>query len=480
MKLNRKEFLNVLGLGGTGLFLGKGRQKEEQPYKLYRDQEFNMHGFAAPKIPTVRIGFIGVGERGSGTVRRLAGIEGVDIKALCDVVPHRVENSIKSLREEFPKYQPDAYTENKDSWKKVCERDDIDLIYTATPWHMHAEIVIYAMEHGKHAFTELPVGRSVEECWRVVETSERTRKHVFMESGSCHRGVAATVLNMARNGVFGEIVHGEGAYIHDRISDNDVRWKRNPENNNWFGYRPWRLQENVNHNGNLYPQHGLGPVSQIMDLNYGDAMDYMVSISSDDFSMAPKMEEMASQDDFYKPYVGLTFRGNMNTSIIRTKKGRTIMLQHDISSPRPNVRFNLISGTHGTFQATPQPARFSRSHDGWMEAEEFEALLEKYEPSMTRTFNQKRDKAKHISTGRSYSRVTASDWRLIDCLRNGLPLEMDVYDAALWSVISPLSEWSVQRQGASVKIPDFTSGSWKTNKRGMNVSLQGGGTTELI
>src|SRR5690606_9036310 len=129
-------------------------------------------------------------------------------------------------------------------------------------------------------------------------------------------------LHMVRQGVFGDIIHGEGYYIHDRVSSNGTRWKRDPENNNWFGFRPWRLQENVNHNGNLYPEHGLGPVAQLMELNYGDAMDYMVSISSDDFTMGKKMEEIAQKDDYFKPYVGLDFRGNMNTSIIRTKRGR--------------------------------------------------------------------------------------------------------------------------------------------------------------
>ncbi|MCL4114460.1 UNVERIFIED_CONTAM: hypothetical protein GTU68_038069 [Idotea baltica] len=459
-----------MGLGGSGLFFRKNPKENQSDYKLYHEQRFNMHGYAAPKIDTVRIGLIGIGERGTGTVRRLAGIQGVDIKALCDLVPQRVEDSIKSLREEFPKYNPETYTENESSWKKVCERDDIDLIYTATPWNLHAEIAIYAMEQGKHVYTELPVGLTIEECWKVVEASERTKKHVFMESGSCHEGMAATILNMSRHGVFGDIVHGEGTYIHDRVSNDKVRWTRDPQNSNWFGYRPWRLQEN----------HGLGPVSQIMDLNYGDAMDYMVSISSDDFTMAPKMEQIAQQDAYFKPYVGLNFRGNMNTSIIRTKRGRTIMLQHDISSPRPNVRFNLISGTNGVFQSYPRPAQFANHHDGWMPEEEFESLLEKYEPTITKTFNQKKKDASHDSSGGSYHNVTSTDWRLIDCLRNGLPIEMDVYDAALWSVISPLSEASVAREGASVKVPDFTSGSWKTNKRGMDISLEKGGNTGLF
>jgi len=480
MNLKRKEFVKLLGLGSSGMFFSKNRKEDQSHYKLTHEQKFNMHGYGAPKIDIVRIGLIGIGERGTGTVRRLAGIEGVDIKALCDLVPDRVINSIKTLNEEFPKYNPDSYTENNKSWKKVCERDDIDLIYTATPWKLHAEIAIYAMEHGKHVYTELPIALTVEDCWKVVETSERTKKHVFMESGSCHEGMAATILNMSRQGVFGEIVHGEGTYIHDRVSNDKVRWNRDPQNNNWFGYRPWRLQENVNRNGNLYPGHGLGPVSQIMDLNYGDAMDYMVSISSDDFTMAPKMEQISQQDHYFKPYVGLNFRGNMNTSIIRTKRGRTIMLQHDISSPRPNVRFNMISGTNGIFQSYPRPARFTHHHDGWMPSDEFEALLEKYEPTITKTFNQKKKATGHESKGGSYYNVTSTDWRFIDCLRNGLPIEMDVYDAALWSVISPLSESSVAREGASVKVPDFTSGSWKTNERGMDISLKKGGNTGLF
>lgn len=480
MKLNRKEFIRLLGWGGSGLFLGKSNSKEDLPYKLTHHQRFNMHGYAAPKLETVRVGLIGLGKRGTGTMRRLAGIEGVEIKALCDIVPHRVTNAAKSLKEEFPKYQPDTYTENKESWKEVCERDDIDLIYTATPWDMHSDIAIYAMEQDKHIYTELPVALSVEDCWKVVETSERTKKHVLMESGNCHEGMSATILNMARHGVFGDIIHGEGTYIHDRISNDQVRWTRDHNNDDWFGFRPWRLQENINRNGNLYPGHGLGPVSQIMDLNYGDAMDYMVSISSDDFSMGKKLEEAAQRDDYFKPYVGLDFRGNMNTSIIRTKRGRTIMLQHDVSSPRPNVRFNIISGTEGIFQAYPKPARFTHHHDGWMPQDEFEELLEKYEPAITKKFNARKERANHKNKSGSYNDVTATDWRFIDCLRNGLPIEMDVYDAALWSVITPLSEWSVAREGASVKVPDFTSGAWKTNKRGMDVSLKAGGDTLLI
>jgi hypothetical protein len=182
-------------------------------------------------------------------------------------------------------------------------------------------------------------------------------------------------------------------------------------------------------------------------------------------------------DDYYKPYVGLNFRGNMNTSIIRTKKGRTIMLQHDISSPRPGHRFELISGTKGVYNASPP--RIATSHDGWLPEQEFNSLVEKYTPELTKQFNEMVRRSGGAK-GRGYSRITETDWRLIDCLRNGLPLEMDVYDAALWSVITPLSEWSVAHEGNSIKVPDFTAGAWKTNKRGMDISLQNGGTTELV
>lgn len=477
MKMNRKSFLKIAGLAAFGSVV-KTKASNITHYLDNHVQEFNMHGFSAPKLDTVRVGFIGVGSRGSGSVIRLASIEGVNVRALCDLLPGRVNSALEFLNKEFPVHKPDTYSGDREIWKKVCEQKDIDLIYIATPWKLHAQIAIYAMEHGKHVYTELPVGVTVEECWQVVATSEKTRKHCYMGCGSGHDGIAAVVLNMARKGFFGELIHGEGHYIHDRVSDNEVRWARDKNNNNWFGYRPWRLQENVNRNGNLYAAHGLGPVSQIMDLNYGDKMDYLVSISSNDFTMGNKMKELAAVDNFYEPYIGLKFRGNINTTIIRTHMGRTIMMQHDISTPRPQHRFDLISGNKAIYRA--EPDRIATSDRGWLPQEEFDALVEKYTPEMIKRFNEKSEQSGKKHGNRSYERVALSDWRLIDCLRNGLPLEMDVYDAALWSVVTPLSEWSVANEGATIKVPDFTNGAWKTNKRGMDVSLQHGGTTNLV
>lgn len=452
---------------------GAGGKNEGAPFQQKHTQEFNMHGYAAPRLETVRVGFIGIGSRGSGTVERFARIEGVSVIALCDLYEDRARAARKAIRE-FSDHDSELYHGSEDTWKQLCERDDIDLVIISTPWKWHAPQAIYAMEQGKHAGVEVPAAKTIEECWELVKTSEQTRRHCMMLANSAYGDFNILTINMARRGFFGELVHGEGAYIHDRVSNTESRWVRNPDNHNWFGYRPWRLKENINRNGNLYPTHGLGTICQVMDLNYGDQMDYMVSVSSNDFTMAARMEELAERDDYYQPFVGLQFRGNMNTSIIRTQKGRTIMLQHDISSPRPNVRYNLISGTRAIARQYPLPARIATGHEGWLPQEEYEALEEQYRPEISRKMGAiTREIGGHGGVDMMMS------WRLIDCLRHGIPLDMDVYDAALWSCIAPLSEWSVAHEGNSVKVPDFTSGAWKTNERGMDIELRHGGTTRL-
>ncbi len=463
---NRRDFLKVSSLAAAGLIMGgSGQSNSNNPIKAEHSQQFNMHGYAAPALDVVRLGIIGIGSRGSGAVRRLASIEGVDIKALCDLESDRVDAAIESIKEYS--HNPDSYSGGEDEWKKVCDRNDIDLIYTATPWDLHTPICVYAMEHDKHAYTELPAAKTIEECWQLVETSERTRKHCIQMSSSCHSGRQAVLLNMARQGVFGELIHAEGAYIHDLL----MNYNFDPTQY----HNMWRLKENAERNGNLYPQHGFVPIAQMMDLNHGDQLDYMVSISSNDFMMGETAERLAEEDEFWDPYVGRDYRGNMNTSIIRTQKGRTIMLQHDVTSPRPRPSLPLVSGTKGIYSKE----RFATSHEGWFSEEKYDKLFEEYTPMITKRFNEMVSEAGGVE-GRGYSRVNATDWRLIDCLRNGLPVEMDVYDAALSSAISPLTEFSVANQGNSVKAPDFTAGAWKNNKRGMDIALKnGGGNTSI-
>ncbi|SHG22618.1 Predicted dehydrogenase [Fodinibius roseus] len=464
----RKEFLKFLGLAGfsgTGVLSNWMSQDEKgNPYKKTQPQRFNMRGYAAPPLETVGVGIIGVGNRGSGAVRRLSRIEGVDIKAISDLEQERVEEAIDSISD--TDHNPEGYWGDEEEWKKVCDRNDIDLIYICTPWEWHTPMAVFAMKHEKHAATEIPAAQTIEQCWELVETSEKTRRHCMMLENACYDFFEMVTLNMVRDGFFGEIMHGEGAYIHQLINHNFS--KDNYSN-------MWRLHENLNRNGNLYPMHGLGPIAQAMDINCGDQMDYMVSMSSDDFMMREKAEELAEEDDFWEQYTHWDYRGNMNTSTIRTHRGRTIMLQHDVTSPRPYSRIHLLSGTRGIARKWPLPAKIATGHEDWLSDEEFGELEEKYTPEITKRVGELAQEV-----GGHGGMDTLMDWRMIDCLRNGLPLEMDVYDAAQWSAVIPLSERSVANKSETLDVPDFTGGAWKTNERRMDIELREGGTTKII
>lgn len=471
MKNDRRNFLKLsglLGLGAASFASLKGHAGEtnagsnDSTFPRNNAGRFNMCGYAAPKLDTVRIGFIGLGNRGPGAVTRMNKIEGVDIKGLSDLREERVKYANGLLAE--GKHRPVFYSGGENEWKKLCERPDVDLIYIATPWHLHVPMAVYAMKQGKHVCVEVPAAKTIEECWQLVETSEATRKHCVILENCCYDFFELLTLNMARQGFFGETVHAEGAYIHDLLDQNFSK-------TSYQGM--WRLKENLR-NGNLYPTHGLGPVAQVLNINRGDKMDYLVSMSSNDFSMGAKAKELASQDDFYQPYAAKTFRGNMNTTTIRTAKGKTIMLQHDVSSPRPYSRIHLISGTKGAALKYPEPGRIATGHESWLPEKEFKELEEKYQPAIVKRVGEM---AKQV--GGHGGMDFLMDWRTVDCLRNGLPMDMDVYDAALWSAVAPLSEKSVAARSGSVTVPDFTSGWWKTNKP-VDVLLQNGGSTKVL
>lgn len=463
----RREFLKSTGLAGLGLF-GAGSVFAEEfqtlpleaKYGASRMQAFNMSGFAAPKIETVRIGVVGLGQRGPGAVDRLSKIEGVEIKALCDLLPERAEKAKKSL--EGTPHSPELYSGSAYAWKKMCERPDLDLIYIATPWEWHVPMAVFAMEAGKHTAVEVPAARTLDECWQLVETSERTKKHCMQLENCCYDFFEMMTLKMAREGFFGEVLHVEGAYIHDLL------WLNFDKDKGYQGM--WRLEENFR-NGNLYPTHGLGPICQILNVNRGDQMDYLTSVSSNDFQMKAKAQELAQEDAFWNSYAAKNYRGNMNTTVVKTKKGKTIMIQHDVTSPRPYSRLHVVSGTEGYAQKYPDQ-KVSKGHS-WMKEDEMKELQAKYTPEIVQKVGEL---AKQI--GGHGGMDFMMDWRLIDCLRNGLPLDQDVYDAALWSCITPLSEWSVANRSNSIDVPDFTCGHWKTNTP-VPITLEGGGTTKV-
>lgn len=478
MKNSRREFLSLGGLVSIGL-IGSGiapngipleydkgiselNQIQKRAIKNHT-QRFNMCNYATPKLHTVRLGFIGLGNRGPVHSTQTSRLEGAQIKALCDLRPEKAEAAKKQV--ELFGHHPDLYSGKEDEWKKLCDRDDIDAVYIATPWRLHTPIAVYAMNHGKHAFIEVPAAKTLEECWELVETSERTHKHCMMLENACYLFWDLLILNMVRQGFFGEIIHTEGGYIHDLL---DYNFDKNNLQD------MWRLKENTQRNGNLYPTHGLGPICQVMDINRGDKMDYLVSMSSDDFMMGKMAKERAAKDDFYKPYVNQTYRGNMNTTSIRTNKGRTIMLQHDVSSPRVKTLINLVSGTKAIAMEYPLPGRIATSHVGWLTEKELEELKEKYQPAIIKKIGEM---AKQIGGHGGIDFLM--NWHIIDCLRNGLPLSQDVYDAALWSAISPLSEWSVKNRSNSIDVPDFTCGAWKSNQP-VDLLLEKGANTRIL
>ncbi|HEY0867718.1 MAG TPA: hypothetical protein VGE01_10080, partial [Fimbriimonas sp.] len=305
-------------------------------------------------------------------------------------------------------------------------------------------------QKGKHAFIEVPAATTVEDCWRLVDTSERTQRHCMMMENVNYGRDELMVLNMCRQGVFGELLHGEAAYIHDlRGQMNEIE----------RGTGSWRTLEYTRRNGNLYPTHGLGPVAWYMDINRGDRFDYMSSVSSPSRARALWAKEHFPEGH---PRRALKFVcGDINTSIVKTVLGRTIMVQWDEQLPRPYNRLNLIQGTRGVWGGFPNRVvvEDQGSTEDWQQGEELRKWYEKYDhPLWTRLEKEALENGGH--GGMDFVML----WRIVYCLRNGLPMDQDVYDAAAWSVIGPLSEKSVANRGRSLDIPDFTRGQWRTMK----------------
>ena len=479
MKSKRRDFIKLTGAAGLGIAGGtvlkscstgqssENKQDQAAGFKKLEQshvQRYNMSGFTAPKIDVVGVGIIGLGNRGPGHMNNMSRIEGVEIRALCDVRPERAEAAKKRL--EGTIHNPVLYTENEDAWKKLCEQKDIDLVIITTPWYMHAKMAVYAMEQGKHAASEVVLAATIEECWQIVETAERTRKHCMMMANYAYNGFQLRTLNMARQGFFGDIVHGEGGYIANKIRNNfskEMYWDM------------WWLKQYANRKGNIYPIHGFEWICLLMDINRGDKLDFLISVESKDFKMGEIAKELASKDEFYKPFADKDFRGNINNSIIKTAQGRTIITQHDATTIRPSTLKEEICGTLRSALEHPRPARISDEQGRWISQEEYKALEEQYTPDILKKMGEIGKES-----GSEFGADILMSWRMIDCLHNGLPLDMDVYDGVSWSSVLPLSEWSVNNKSYPVEIPDFTKGAWKTNKRNMDITVAEGGNTKLV
>lgn len=400
----------------------------------------NVLSLICEPIPMVRIGFIGLGVRGLRAICRFKYISGAKIVALCD----KDIQTLKSAKNEVKNPEKITFTPR---WKEVCEHPDIDLVYISTDWLSHAEIAVYAMMCGKHAAVEVPAAFTVAECWQLVDTAESTRRHCMMLENCCYDEFELNTLNMLRQGVFGEVVHAEGGYIHDLRSLNFPPTKTSKRGMN-------RQNFALKHNGNLYPTHGLGPICQALNIHRGDRLKYLVSMSSKQLGITRYAEKTygASSPEAKKAYQ----LGDMNTTLIYTELGKTIMLQHDVSNPRPYSRIHSVTAVEGFFQKYPQPKiAVPPDTNQFLSQKAAKELLKKYEHPFMKEYGRK---AKRVAGDHFFDYIM--DSRLIYCLQNGLPLDMDVYDAAEWSCITELSEFSVRNGSIPVEIPDFTRGKW--------------------
>jgi len=303
------------------------------------------------------------------------------------------------------------------------------------------------MQHGKHVATEVPAAYTVEDCWKLVNTAEETRKNCMMLENVCYGSEELWILNMVKQGVFGTLTYAEAAYIHNL---------RGMLFNNSY-YNKWRIRHHLSRKGNLYPTHGLGPVTQYMDIERGDRLEYLISMSSPQASLTEHSKTIEPDNEFYDRSDFL--HGDLNTSLIKTAKGRMIALKHDVVTPRPYNRINAIAGTKGYHEGYPSRLSLQEKGHSWLNEETYQEYREKYEHPIWETMREEIEK--HGGHG---GMDFVEIYRLIDSLNKGLPLDMDVYDAASWSVVSPLSEISVEMEGVPVKFPDFTRGKWQEKR----------------
>ncbi len=445
---SRRDFLKASAGAGLGLTLGAAgaaadRADRETPaapgYEIPAGY-LSATGFAAEPLDLVRIGFVGVGLQGGSHVENFLGVEGVEVRAICDVDEPRAREVAQWVVDDG-RPAPDLYTRGETDYRRLCERDDIDLVFNATPWRWHVPVCVEAMRSGKHAAVEVPAAYTVEGCWELVETAEREARHCIMMENCCYGRRELMILGMVKAGLLGDLLHAECAYIHDlrAIKFSDV------------SEGLWRLAHSVDRNGNLYPTHGIGPVAQCMDINRGDQFAYLVSASSPQRGLSLYAERNLPADD---PRRGRSYAlGDMNTSIVKTRLGRTIMIQHDTTTPRPYSRINRVQGTAGVAAGYPDRV-FVEGRTEPHEWDELDSYREEFDHPLWRELEDAAAGAGH--GGMDY----LEDYRLIQCLRQGTPLDMDVYDAASWSVITALSERSVAEGSRPVEFPDFTRGRW--------------------
>ena len=422
-------------------------------------------GLTAPKLETVRVAFVGLGMRGPGAVERFTYIPGVQIVALCDYEEARAERMQNALRKAG--LPPAAIYSGEKGYEELCKRPDIDLVYVATDWDHHFPVAKCALENGKHTAIEVPSAMNLKQCWELIELSEHNRKHCMILENCCYDWYELNALNMAQHGVFGEILRGEGAYIHNLDDFWDYYWK-NPD-----GSDPeklgWRMKYNMENRGDVYATHGLGPVALAMNIHRGDRFTTLVAMDTKSVHGKDYVEKKTGKrPEVYR-------NGDQTTTLMRTAEGKVVEIQHNVMNPQPYNRLYKLTGTKGYATKYPEP-HFALdksqlaasgvapkvddlSSHGFLPEEEHNALWNKYTHPIIKKYGEMAQKV-----GGHGGMDFFMDARLVYCLQNGLPLDMDVYDLAEWCCLAELGTLSMDNNCASVAFPDFTRGAWNKVK----------------
>ena len=406
-------------------------------------------GMTADPIDVVRVGFVGLGMRGYSAVDRFVHVPDSKIAALCDVEADRVARSVAVL--ERNGLEPAlTFSGSEDAWKGLCESPEVDLVYICTDWKSHVPIALYAMECGKHVAIEVPAATTLEDIWALIDMSEKTRRHCMMLENCVYDFFEMSTLAMAQAGLFGEVIHVEGSYHHCL----DPFWGEYWNN--------WRLEYNKEHRGDVYPTHGIGPVCQVLGIHRGDRMKTLVSMDTKAIN-GPKVYELKTGT----PCPEFKNADQTNT-LIRTENGKTMLIQHDVMTPRPYDRMYQVVGTDGYAGKYPVSLYCLRENtsleDGYdalgtekiYSGEALKSLQEGYPNALLNPEFVELAKSVGGHGGMDF----IMDYRLIYCLHNGLPLDMDVYDMAEWCCISDLSRISLENGSMPVEVPDFTRGDW--------------------
>jgi hypothetical protein len=427
MSLNRREFL-----AGSAASVAQAASASAQGAGALRSMADVPYERKDP-----RVAFIGVGGRGTSLLKNLLAADG-KVVAICDIAEEHATRAQK-LVVAANQPSPEIYTRGEHDYERMVQREDVDLVFIATPWTWHAPMAVAAMEHGKHVCVEVPAVRTLEECWQIVHTSEKTRRHCTMLENCCYGYNETLVLRMAQEGKLGDLLWGEGAYLHDLREELFSN----------AGEGLWRRTEHTLRNGNLYPTHGLGPVANYMEINRGDSFSHIVSMSTMERGLSEYRKEHVPAGD---PKWSERYKeGDFNISLIKTAKGRTITVKHDVSNPMVYSRVNTIAGTKGVFMDYPPRIYFDGQPGG-----EAWASLDSFQSFEHPLWKKMGDIAKKLGGHGGMDFIML--YRLLERFRNGEAPDMDVYDAALWSSVGPLSISSVAQGSAPQHFPAFLAG----------------------